>query len=64
LEYYKILVEQGKKRSYTKSTHVKVNNILEAMDINKKKRAPLLSITPITEEEYMRGISRKYDRVN
>lgn len=59
MKHYKILLEID--NSMDRNVYVKRANIIEAMDVSKKIRSTrLLSIVPITYEEYMRGVSQKY----
>lgn len=62
MEYYKIILETGKKRSDEKILFVQVPHIVAAMEISRKIRdADCKSITPISEAAYYAGVAKKYD---
>lgn len=63
MNHFKISIETGKKLSIGRIIYVRSPDIIAALDISKKFRgASLKSIVPITFEEYMNGVSKKYDR--
>lgn len=59
MKHYKILLEV--EDNMCRPVYVKRENIIDAMDVAKKIRSNrLVSIVPITFEEYMLGVSNKY----
>ena len=59
---FKIKLETGKKGSESRNLFVRADSIIGAMDISNKVRgSKLKEITPITYEEYMAGVRKKYD---
>lgn len=63
MNHFRIYLETGKKRSNGREMFVRAPDILAAMDISKKVRGSTLkSIIPITFDEYMKGVDKKYDR--
>jgi hypothetical protein len=62
MKHFKILLEIDN-GSTCREIYVKRVNIIEAYDVSKKIRSSrLLSIVPITYEDYMKGVSLKYSR--
>ena len=61
MKHFKILLEID--NGICREVYVKRVNIIEAFDVSKKIRSSrLLSIIPITYEDYMKGVSLKYSR--
>lgn len=59
MKHFKILLEID--NGTCRQVYVKRPDIIEAMDVAKKIRSTrLLSIVPITYEQYMEGVSSKY----
>jgi hypothetical protein len=62
MKYFKLSLETGKKHSIGRIVVVRAGDIIEAYGISKKfRKARCMSVTPITHEEYMQGVSKKYD---
>jgi hypothetical protein len=60
MKHYRILLEMDN-GSTCRKVYVKRANIIEAMDVSKKIRSNrLVSIIPISYDEYMKGVSLKY----
>jgi len=60
MKHFKILLEIDN-GSTCRKVYVKKENIIDAMDIAKKIRSSrLLSIVPISYDQYMEGVSLKY----
>lgn len=63
MNYFRISLETGKKQNLERILFVRASNIIAAMDISKKIRGSTLkSIAPISFENYMKGVSKKYDQ--
>lgn len=63
MNHFRIYLETGKKRSNEREMFVRAPDILAAMDISKKIRGSTLkSIIPITFDQYMTGVDKKYDQ--
>jgi len=59
MKHFKIILETD--TNIDRKVYVKRANIIEAMDVSKKIRSTrVLSIEPITYEEYMKGVALKY----
>lgn len=59
MKHFKIILETD--ANIDRKVYVKRANIIEAMDVSKKIRSTrVLSIEPITYEEYMKGVALKY----
>lgn len=62
MNYYKISLEVGKKKSLSRVIFVKRENITDALDVSKKIRGgKLTSITTISQREYFEGVDKKYN---
>ena len=60
MKHFKILLEIDK-GSICRNVFVKREDIIEAYDVAKKIRSSrILSIVPITYDQYMAGVSLKY----
>jgi hypothetical protein len=60
MNHFEILLEIDN-GSRCRKVYVKRENIIEAMEVAKKIRAArLLSIVPISYDQYMEGVSLKY----
>jgi hypothetical protein len=60
MKHFKILLEIDN-GSTCRKVYVKRENIIDAMDVAKKIRSSrLLSIVPISYDQYMEGVSLKY----
>ena len=60
MKHFKILLEIDN-GSTCRKVYVKRENIVDAMDVAKKIRSTrLLSIVPISYDQYMEGVSLKY----
>ena len=60
MKHFKILLEIDN-GSRCRKVYVKREDIIEAMEVAKKiKSARLLSIVPISYDQYMEGVSLKY----
>lgn len=59
--HFKINLETGKKGSCSRILYVRAVDIIHALGISKKIRySKLRSIVPISYEEYMKGVDKKY----
>lgn len=59
--HFKVDLETGKKHSGSRTLYVREENIVDAFKIgNKIKYGTLKSVIPITYEEYMKGVDKKY----
>jgi hypothetical protein len=60
MEHFRILLEIDN-GSTCRKVYVKRENIIDAMDVGKKiKSSRILSIIPISYDQYMEGVSLKY----
>jgi|GEM_PF-2555064 len=61
MDYFKIILETGKKKSTSRIMYIRAVNAVDAMLISNKVRgARLVSIHSITYEDYMKGVDKKY----
>jgi hypothetical protein len=62
MNYYKISLEVGKKKSLSRVIFVKRATITEALDVSKKiYEGKLTAITTISQKEYFEGLDKKYN---
>ncbi len=61
--YFKAQLEVGKHKD-ERIMHISARDIIHAMDITKKIRnvRRLVSLSPISYEDYMKGVDKKYDK--
>jgi len=63
MQHFRISLETGKKLSESRILYVRGNDIIDALNISKKIRDSHLStIIPVSYEDYMKGVSKKYDK--
>lgn len=63
MSYYKAILEIGRKKKHERVMYIQRPTILEALDVTKKIRSSdLQRIEPISYEEYMKGVDKKYDK--
>lgn len=63
MNHFKISLETGKNLSESRILFVRANDIIDALNISKKIRDSHLSyLIPISYEDYMKGVSKKYDK--
>lgn len=63
MNHFKISLETGKKLSESRILYVRTESIIDALNISKKIRdSHLQEIKPISYEDYMKGVSKKYDK--
>ena len=62
MQHFKISLETGKNLSESRVLFVRTDDIIGALNISKKIRDSHLSnIIPVSYEDYMKGVSKKYD---
>ena len=63
MNYFKIWIEYGKKKNLVRTVFTQNNSgISEALDVGQKARrgGRWIKIMPISKQQYLEGISRKY----
>ncbi len=61
MEHFRVTLETGKHSSTSRVLYVRAENIMDAYIVgNKVRYGKLKKVTPITYEEYMKGVDKKY----